>query len=206
MWALRSPAREGLLCAALAGLAAALLAWLAPPGGDLAAHLYQRRLFLSHGFTLWDDYWYAGRYSFIGYSVLNYPLAALLGIRFLAVLEVALGAGAFALLLERQWGSAARWASRAFALLWAGVLITGEFPFALGIALALLVLLALQSGRRWTAAGLTLLVLAASPVALVLLGVVLAGAALAQRVPLRWSWVPALGFAVAAIAELLLLR
>jgi len=199
-------AREALACAAIASVAAALLAWLAPPGGDLAAHLYQRRLFLSHGFTLWDDYWYAGRYSFVGYSVLYYPLAALLGIRVLAVLEVALAAGAFALLLERQWGSGARWASRAFALLWAGVLITGEFPFALGITLALLVLLALQSGRRWAAAGLTLLVLAASPVALVLLGVVLAGVALAERVPLRRAWVPALGLAVAAIAELLLLR
>ena len=36
------------------------------------------RLFLRHGFTLWDNYWYAGRYSFVGYSVLYYPLAAVL--------------------------------------------------------------------------------------------------------------------------------
>src|SRR5215471_17512940 len=146
MWALRSSAREALVCAAIAGVAAALLAWLAPPAGDLAAHLYQRLLFVSHGFTLWDDYWYAGRYSFVGYSVLYYPFAALLGIRVLAVLEIALAAGAFALLLEREWGPPARWASRAFALFWAGVMISGEFPFALGVVLGLLALLALQSG------------------------------------------------------------
>jgi hypothetical protein len=206
MWAQSSRAREGLLCACLAAAAAVLLARFAPPGGDLAAHLYQRRLFLSHGFTLWDDYWYAGRYSFVGYSVAYYPLAALLGIRVLAVLEVAVAAGAFALLLAREWGARARWASRAFALVWAGVLITGEFPFALGVTFALLALLALQAGRRWTGAVLTLLVVAASPVAFVMLGVTLAGAAIAKHGRGRPHWVPALAVAIGATAELLLLR
>lgn len=201
----RLPAvREALLCAGLAAAAALLLAWLAPPGGDLAAHLYQRRRFLSHGFTLWDDYWYAGRYSFAGYSVLYYPLAALLAIPALAVLEVVVAAGAFAVLLDREWEADAAWPSRAFAVVWAGVLVTGEFPFALGVALALLALLALGGGRRWSGAALTLLALAASPVALLLLGVVLAGVVVARRAPLRA--VPAAAFAVAAVAELLLLR
>ena len=206
MWARSSKAREGLLCVCLAAAAAALLVWLAPPGGDLAAHLYQRRLYLSHGLTLWDDYWYAGRYSFIGYSVLYYPLAALVGIKLLTVLEVAVAAGAFALLLEREWGLAARWAGRAFALVWAGVWITGEFPFALGVALGLLALLALQAGRRWTGAALTLLVLAASPVAFVMLGVVLVAVAVTRRERGRLGWVPALALAVGVVAELLLLR
>jgi hypothetical protein len=202
-----SPAwREALLAAAAGAAVTAVLAWLAPRSGDLSAHLYERQLFLHHGLTLWDDYWYAGRYSFVGYSVLYYPLAALLGIRVFAVLEVALAAGAFALLLEREWGSAARWASRAFAVVWAGVMITGEFPFALGIALALLALLAFRSGRRWLGVALTLLVLAASPVALVLLGVVLAGVAVARRAPLRGRVVPALGLGAAVAAELVLLR
>jgi hypothetical protein len=206
MWARSSKAREGLLCVCLAAAATVLVVWLAPPGGDLAAHLYQRRLYLSHGLTLWDDYWYAGRYSFIGYSVLYYPLAALLGIKLLTVIEVAVAAGAFALLLEREWGHAARWAGRAFALVWAGVWITGEFPFASGVALGLLALLALQAGRRWTGAALTLLVLAASPVAFVMLGVVLAGVAVARGERRRLDWVPALALAVGAMAELLLLR
>jgi hypothetical protein len=102
-WQPRLPlAREAVLCAGLATAAASLLVWLAPPGGDLAAHEYQRSLFLVHGFTLWNNFWYAGRYAFVGYSVLYYPLAALLGIRLLAVLTVAVAAGAFALLLERE--------------------------------------------------------------------------------------------------------
>src|SRR4029077_6839338 len=124
-WRLRLPGvREAVLCTGIAAVAASLLVWLAPPGGDLAAHEYQRSLCLVHGFTLWDNFWYAGRYAFVGYSVLYYPLAALLGIRLLAVLTVAVAAGSFALLLEREWGAQARWASRAFALFWAGVFIS----------------------------------------------------------------------------------
>ncbi len=199
-------ARDAILCTALAATAATLLAWLAPAGGDLAAHEYQRWLLLHHGLTLWDDYWYSGRYAFVGYSVLYYPLAALLGIRLLAVLTVSLAAAAFALLLDREWGARTRWAGRSFAVLWAGVLITGEFPFALGVLLALGALLALQSGRRWAAAGLILLVLAASPVAFVLLVVVLVGAVVGRRASLRESAVPAAAIVVAAVGELVLLR
>ena len=198
--------REAVFCTALATGAAWLLVWLAPPSGDLAAHEYQRKLFMLHGFALWDNFWYAGRYAFVGYSVLYYPLAAVFGIRLLAVLAIAVAAGAFAVLLEREWGSAARWAVRAFAIVWAGVLITGQYPFALGVTLALLALLAFRSGRRWLGAVLTLLVLAASPVALVLLAVVLVGVVVARRAPLRGNVVPALGLGAAAAAELLLLR
>ena len=206
-WRLRLPGvGEAVLCTGIAAVAASLLVWLAPPGGDLAAHEYQRSLFLVHGFTLWDNFWYAGRYAFVGYSVLYYPLAALLGIRLLAVLTVAVAAGSFALLLEREWGAQARWASRAFALFWAGVFISAEFPFALGITLALLALVALQAGHRWRSAALTLLTLAASPVALVLLGVVLAGLALARRSTLRNGIVPALALGAAIVAELVILR
>lgn len=207
LWRPRLPlAREAVLCAAIATASASLLVWLAPPGGDLAAHEYQRSLFLVHGFTLWNNFWYAGRYAFVGYSVLYYPLAALFGIRLLAVLTVALAAAGFALLLEREWGRAARWPGRSFALVWAGVLITGELPFALGIALALLALLALRAGWRWTSALLTLLVLAASPVALLFLGVVLVGVLAVQRPPLGRYVVPALALGVAAAIELVLLR
>src|SRR5207253_3318422 len=137
-------AREAVLCAGLATAAASLLVWLAPPGGDLAAHEYQRSLFLGHGFTLWNNFWYAGRYSFVGYSILYYPLAALLGIWLLAVLTVALAAGAFALLLEREWGSAARWGGRSFAVVWAGAVITGVLTFAMVVVLAMLALLVLR--------------------------------------------------------------
>ena len=51
----------------------------------------------------------------------------------------------------------------------------------LGMALALLALWSLQQNRRWVFAGFTLLTLAASPLAFLLLVVLLAGVALAGR-------------------------
>ncbi len=202
----RYPAlREALLAAAVGAGVAALLAWFGPPGTDLAAHAYQRALFLRHGFTVWDDFWYAGRYSFVGYSLLYYPLAALVGIRVLAVATVAVAALAFAAIVGREWGPVARWSSRSFALVWGGIVLSAAFPFALGFAFALLALWALQAGRRWRFAALTLLTVAASPVALVLLAVVLAGVGLARRRTAQEAAVPILALAAAVAAELVLL-
>ena len=86
---------ETLKNATLAGSLAALIVWFAPPGTDFAAHVFQLHLYLQHGFALWTNYWYAGRYTFVGYSLVYYPLAALVGIRLLAVLSVAASAAAF---------------------------------------------------------------------------------------------------------------
>jgi hypothetical protein len=208
-WRLRLPVvREAVLCTGIAATAGALLVWLGPPGGDLAAHEYQRSLFLGHGFTLWDNFWYAGRYAFVNYSVLYYPLAALLGIGLLTVLTVALAGGGFARLLEREWGRTARWAGRSFAIVWPGVILAGELPLALGIALALPCLLALQAGRRWVGAALIVLVLVASPVAFVLLVVALAGIAVDRRPRFRFRTVavPALAVVLATAAELIVLH
>jgi hypothetical protein len=174
-------AREALLAACAAATLAALLAWLGPPGSDLAAHAYQRAVFLEHGFTLWNNFWYAGRYSFITYSVLYYPLAAVLGIRLLAVATIAAAALAFAVVLGREFGPAARWSSRTFAVVWAGIILSAAFPFALGVALALLALWALQARLLWRFALLAALALAASPLAFVLFALVLGGIALGRR-------------------------
>ena len=198
--------REALLCTALAAALGALLVWLGPPGTDFAAHAYQRTLFLRHGFVLWDDFWYAGRYSFVDYSILYYPLAVLLGIRVLAVATVSVAALGFAVIAAREWGPVARWSSRSFAVVWAGFLLSGAFPFALGVALALLALWALQAGHRWRFATLTLLTLAASPVALMFLVIVVAGVALARRGAAREAAVPALALVIAVAIELVLLR
>ena len=198
--------REALLSAAAAASIAALLAWLGPPGTDLAAHAYQRTLFLEHGFTLWNNFWYAGRYSFVTYSLLYYPLAAVLGIKLLAVATIALAAVAFAVVLWREWGPMTRWSSRSFAVVWAGIVLSAAFPFALGIALALLAIWALQSGARWRFALLAALALAASPLAFVLLVVVLAGVALAQRGSLKQSWLPVAAIAGAGLGEVVLWR
>jgi hypothetical protein len=204
---LRRPlVREALFSAAAAASVAAALAWLGPPGTDFAAHAYQRTLFLEHGFTLWNNYWYAGRYSFVTYSVFYYPLAALLGIRLLAVATIALGALAFAVVLGREWGPTVRWSSRTFAVVWAGIVLSAAFPFALGMAIALLAIWALQAGARWRFAALATVTLLASPLAFLLLVVLLAGVAVARREALWLNWVPVAGVAMAGLLEVALSR
>ncbi len=173
--------REAILAAAAAAAVSALLVWTAPPGIDLAAHVYQRTLFLQHGLTFWNNFWYAGRYSFVTYSLLYYPLAALLGINALAISTVAAASLAFSAIAWQQWGSAARWSSRAFSVVWAGTVLLAMFPFGLGAALALLAIWAAQARHLRRMGVLSLLSLAASPVAFLLLLVVLAAIALGRR-------------------------
>ena len=172
----------------------------------MAAHAYQRALFLEHGFTLWNNFWYSGHYSFVTYSVLYYPLAALLGIRLLAVATVAVAALAFATVTGREWGPKARWSSRTFAIIWAGIMLAGAFPFALGVALALLALCALQARAEWTFVALALLTLAASPLAFALLALITVGVGLAKRPETKQALVPALALAAAGAFELVLWR
>ena len=198
--------REPLLLACMAGSIAALLCWAAPPGTDFAAHAYQRTVFLDHGFQLWNNFWYAGHYSFVTYSLLYYPLAALFGIRLLAVATIAAAALAFAVVLGREWGPTARWSSRTFAVVWAGIVLSAAFPFALGVALALLALWALQARAHGRFACLTILTLAASPLAFLLLALVLAGLGAGRVSDRRRIAVPALVVAAGAAVELLLWR
>ncbi|MDX6399695.1 MAG: hypothetical protein QOF27_301, partial [Gaiellaceae bacterium] len=195
-----------LLPAAGGALLAGLLVWLGPPGTDLAAHVYQRALFLEHGFVLWNNFWYAGRYSFVTYSVLYYPLAAAIGIKLLAVLIVAVAVAAFAAVVRREWGAQATWSIRAFAVAWALLVVSAAYPFMLGSALALVALWLLQLGRRSLFAGFALLTLAASPLAFVLLVVLLTAVALARRDQRGLLLAPALAIAAVAALELALRR
>ena len=171
-------AREWFLSAVVAAVLAGVLLWLGPPGVDLAAHAYQRTFLLQHGFAVWNNFWYAGRYSFVTYSFIYYPLAAVLGIKLLAVLSIGIAALAFALVVWQEWGPSARFSSRTFAILWPGIVLSAAFPFALGAMFALLAIAALQRGHRRSFAVLLFLTLLASPLALLLLVLVLAGGAL----------------------------
>jgi hypothetical protein len=174
-------AREATISAAVAGMLAAVLVWLGPPGVDLAAHAYQRTFLLNHGFAVWNNFWYGGHYSFVTYSFLYYPLALLVGIKALAVVTISAAALAFTLVVWCEWGPATRYSSRTFAVLWSGIVLSAAFPFALGAALALLAVNALQRSRRRLFAGLVFLTLLASPLAFLLLVLVLAGGALEKR-------------------------
>jgi hypothetical protein len=174
-------AREAMLSTAVAGSLAAFLLWATPPGIDWAAHAYQRTFLLEHGFQMWNNFWYAGRYSFVTYSLIYYPLAALLGIKVLALASIASAATAFSIVVFREWGPVSRISSRSFAVLWVGIIGAAAFPFALAISFALLAIWALQERRRGRFAIGAVLTLAASPLAFVLLTVVVAGAALSRR-------------------------
>src|SRR4029077_1573647 len=77
-------------------------------GGDAAAHRYQASVFSVDGWTAWDNYWYAGRYGVVNYSLLFYPLAAIFGVVTVAVAATTASSGLFALIVMHQWGQPAR--------------------------------------------------------------------------------------------------
>ena len=163
-----SPGTLALAVALTAAIGAALL-WLGPPGSDTAAHVYQRDLYHSEGFVTWDNHWYSGRHVFVTYSWLYYPLASAIGIRLLAAVSLAVATAAFALLVD--W----RPAVLAFAAVWGFYALSGAYPFMLGVACALVGLLALRRGWWWLFAPLAILAWGASPLALLLLTVVVVG-------------------------------
>jgi hypothetical protein len=201
---LRATSAHASFAASLLVVGVLLLA--APHGTDFAAHVYQRSLFLRHGLLLWNNHWYAGRYSFVGYSLLYYPLAAPLGIVPLAIVSVLGAVAAHWALLAREWGARARPAAVTFALVWPAVAITGAFPFLLGFALALGALLALQRQRRAMFVPLVLLCLLASPLAFAFLVLVCVAVAVVHRRDGRRLLAPALALAAAGALELLMTR
>src|SRR5581483_6446196 len=100
----------------------------------------------------------------------------------------------------------ARWSGRTFAIVWAGIVLSAAFPFALGAALALLALWALQARRPWRFAGLAALTAAASPLAFLLLALIVVGVAIGRRAQ-RWLQAAAgAALLVVILLEALLLR
>ena len=138
---------------------------VAPRPGDLAAHVFRAELFGREGLTIWNGQWYGGHHT-LAYSVLTPPLSWLVGTRLLLVLSCVAIAFLFERLARRHFG-----AERArFGALWLGagtatLLATSRLPFAVGTALGLGALLALQRDRPRLAAALALLSPLASPVA-----------------------------------------
>src|SRR5262249_37462819 len=174
------------------------------PGTDVAAHVFQLHVYLQHGFALWTNYWYAGRYTFVGYSLIYYPLAAIVGIRLLAVISAAAAAAAFSLVVRQTWGETSPWVSRFFAVVAAASLMTAAFPYGLGLAFALASLVAIANRRIVWFSILAPLTFAASPLAFVFLIVVLGAVALA-RSP-RDIGIPAAVMALTSIVALGLWR
>lgn len=144
-------------------LAAVYLIW-SPPSADLAAQTFRADLFDSQGFELWSSAWYGG-FHLPGYSLLFPPLASLLGVRAVGTISVVAAAALFAALVRPHYGDRARLAVFLFGLGAATNLLTGRLTFALGVAVGLAALLALERGRPWLAGALAALTSCASPVA-----------------------------------------
>ena len=80
-----------------------------------------------------------------------------------------------------EWPAVARWPAAALALLSAGPLYTGTYSYALGLTALLGAVRALQAGRTWIAVACAALTLGFSPLAFVLICLVLGAAVVARR-------------------------
>ncbi|HEY8466008.1 MAG TPA: hypothetical protein VIL04_04320 [Solirubrobacterales bacterium] len=144
-------------------LAVVYLVW-APPSADLAAQAFRTHVFAEHGFEVWTNAWYSGIHL-PGYSLLFTPLAALLGERVTGALAVVATAWCFERLVRPRYGDRARLAAWLFGAGAAANLFTGRLTFALGLALAIAALLALDRRREVAAGVLAALSTFGSPVA-----------------------------------------
>lgn len=161
----------------VAGTLALLVMLFGPPGGDEAAHLYLTQTWREHGWQLWDNYWYSGRYAQVNYSLLFYPLAAVVGLAGAVAASVAGASAAFAALARRLWPDLATVPAVAFAVLLPLGAIAGTYPFLMGLAIALGSLVAMAYGRTgWAVAGVMVTGLA-HPLALAFLVAALAAVA-----------------------------
>jgi len=181
-----------------------------PPGVDAAAHHYLTDRFAADGWRFWDNYWYAGRYELVNYSLLFYPVAVVVGPVAVAVGAIVAGAGLFSSLLTRAFGAQAIWPSRLFAISWPALLVAGQYPFALGTACALAALVALQRAHPWLGLALAALALGSSPLAFLFMLVALSGIVAVQQRQGRLDWArtaaPMAGLLVLGLVQLAALR
>ncbi len=149
---------------------------LRPPSVDLAAQLFRSELFASHGVLAWNNYWYGGHYL-LGYSLLFPPLGAAVGATVAGGLAAVAATGLFCLLTLRRYGARAQLATLWFGAGMIATLLSGRLTFALGVAIGLAALVALDRRRPLAAVPLAAATSCASPVAgffLLLIGATLA--------------------------------
>lgn len=197
--------REALFAAALAAASVVLVRVAVPIGIDSAAHAYQTLRWLQSGFQFWDNYWYDGRYSFVDYSLLYYPIAGLVGQLPTVLATVSASGFLFARLTAGRFGSSSPWPAWLFSVT-AGVTVwlSGEYPFALGLAFALAAVSFRQHRRAPLTAAFALATLLASPLAFLFLLLAFGGIALAAswRSLLRVDLIIGLGLCVLIAAAL----
>ncbi len=153
-----------LLAAALAALLSAVYLVWEPQTLDLAAQVFRADLWDTNGWVLYNDAWYGG-HTIPGYSLLYPPLGAWLGPSALGVICAITAAITFAAIAFRAYGERAWLGALWFGLGSTVALYGGRITFALGLALGLLAVLALQRRRPVLGGTAALLAALASPVA-----------------------------------------
>jgi hypothetical protein len=179
--------------AASLALAAVVLRWR---GADWPAQLLRLELVERDGPAVWNNLWFAGHHT-PGYGILFPILGAVLGVATVAIASCVVAAACFHALVSGRRGRRALVASVLFA---AGTVVNvaiGRLTFALGLAIALAALAAVQRRRMWLAAALIVCTAPASPVAAVMLALALTAWALHTR---RRNLIALAGLAVVPVA------
>ena len=148
-------------------------------GPDVPAQLYRVMLFRTSGFALWDTHWYSG-HALLPYSVLYPALGAAFGVYGAAALAAAVAAWSFDRIVREEFGTSSWLASAMFVSALAVPVIVGQFAFLCGEASALVALVLWRKAR--VAPMLVSAIAAAlfSPVAAVLLIVIMGAVALVR--------------------------
>jgi hypothetical protein len=175
--------------------AIAYLIWQ-PRTVDLAAHTFRADLFGEQGFTIWNGQWYGGHHT-PAYSIISPPLAWLLSPPVALAIAAVANAALFGPLARGAFGErAARWGVIWFGVGSATLLFTARLPFAIGVALGLAALLALQRKHYTWAIVFAVLAPLGSPVAGLFL--TMAGVAVALGASSRGQRLDGLAIATAS--------
>ncbi len=171
-------ARNAVTYSVAALVLAALLMAFAPPAVDQAAHSHLQQIFDARGFDLWDNSWYLGRYTFVNYSFAFYLFSYLFGLKTVAAISVAATTGLISLLSDRYFPGSFHGNQRLSLLVVPCMVLTGAWPFLLGVAFVLLALMMYSLGRKFLFLVVSALVLLSSPLALLALVLLIAAAEL----------------------------
>jgi hypothetical protein len=136
-----------------------------PHTADLAAQVYRIGLFERAGWTLWDNNWFSG-HTVPGYSLLTPWLMARTGIGVAGAVAATTTTVAFATIVRALRPQHWQWPTAWVAWAAVGDLLIGRVTYAVGLAFAVLAVLALTHERRTlVASAMAVLSASASPVA-----------------------------------------
>jgi hypothetical protein len=180
--ALRRPDgwQTGLAAFALAAALALLAGGLGWRGSDFPAQVFRFDLVREHGFVIWNSQWFGG-HATLAYSVISPVLGAITGPVVLGAISGIAAAVLFARCAYFGFARASTLGALWFAVGTVTNLIVGRVTFALGVALGLAAIYALQRRHPVATVACALLCALASPLAGAFLAIALTAYAFAQR-------------------------